>query len=136
MAPQSSLVCRTVLIPASYAGNNTAKGKLIHPFYSLSRTENLFLDAKNQARGGSQDGFEEVREIAARGHHERQPLGLGMLSPYLDDFIAVVGFLAAWLSSFTLALALDNSTRTAVAIFAESILYRAGGAGEVRVLRK
>jgi len=88
----------------------------------------LSSNAKYQARAGAQDGFEELREITARGHHERQPLGLGMLSSYLDDLrldIAVVGFLAAWLSSFTLALALDNSARTAVAIFAESILYRA-----------
>ena len=52
-------------------------------------------NAKYQARGGAQDGFEELREITARGHHERQPLGLGMLSSYLDDLrldIAVLGF--------------------------------------------
>ena len=65
-------------------------------------------NAKYQARGGAQDGFEELREITARGHHERQPLGLGMLSSYLDDLrldITVVAFLAAWFSSFTLSLA-------------------------------
>jgi len=37
----------------------------------------------------------------------------------------VAGLLAGWLSSFTLSLALDNSARTAVAILAESTLYRA-----------
>jgi hypothetical protein len=86
----------------------------------------LSSNAKYQARAGAHDGFEELREITARGHHERQPLGLGMLSSYLDDLrldIAVVGFLAAWLSPCTLAL--DNSAGTAVAIFAESTLYRA-----------
>jgi hypothetical protein len=45
----------------------------------------LSSNAKYQARDVAQDGLEELREITARGRHERQPLGLGMLSSYLDD---------------------------------------------------
>jgi hypothetical protein len=98
----------------------------------------LSSNAKYQARGGAQDGFGELREITARGHHERQPLGLGMLSSYLDDLrldIGVVDFLAAWLSSFT-GFGFGQLRSHGCGYLCGLDLIPGTGAGEVRVLRK
>jgi len=99
---------------------------------SVTEASTSALGKQECAAGHRTGGLRSIRNLLAKKNREAallsRPLGLGMLSSYLDDLrldIAVVGFLAAWLSSFTLALALDNSARTAVAIFAESILYRA-----------